>query len=521
VRVRPDLGSDQRELLARALGLPVGEAEAEAWAAQSHAEEPPGAETAPPVRRQLGEFELLSELGRGGMGVVYRAWQPSLGRQVALKSLLRSGDTKADARFRREIRALGQVEHPNLVKIFTSGADGERWFYAMELIEGAPLSAVCDRLQGQTTSATDVDLKTWQEALSTACEEVRRAEKPLTPDPSCSPLAHRGESGVRGEGAALPVASRTYVRHVIELLIQVAEAAHALHEKGVLHRDIKPGNILVTAEGTQAVLMDLGLAQLADDEEGRLTRTRQFVGTLRYASPQQVLAVGQLDRRSDVYSLGATLWELLTLRPLFGATEQMPTPELMERIQRDEPGRLRTSHPGIARDLEAIVVKCLEKDPGRRYATSQELASDLERYLDGQPVQARPIHDVERVWRWCKRHRTTAVLLLLLAGSVAMGIFSTALFAIRAQASAQEARMALRERDRALEQARRTAARLTGFLKDNPAILCLESNEILELFLAQAPDLTAADLRNALVGTESTAAGRETFALAAANMMGD
>src|SRR5262249_58540599 len=123
---------------------------------------------------------------------------------------------------------------------------------------------------------------------------------------------------------------RGYVEHVVRLMRQVAKATHALHEANIIHRDIKPGNIMITADGTQAVLMDLGLAQLADDLEGRLTRTRQFVGTLRYASPQQVLAVGKLDRRSDVYSLGATLWELLALRPLFGATDQMPTPELME-----------------------------------------------------------------------------------------------------------------------------------------------------------------------------------------------
>ena len=135
--------------------------------------------------------------------------------------------------------------------------------------------------------------------------------------------------------------------------------------------------------------MDLGLAQLADDLEGRLTRTRQFVGTLRYASPQQVLAVGQLDRRSDVYSLGATLWELLALRPLFGATDQTPTPHLMEQIQRDEPERLRRVAPQVGRDLEAIVHKCLEKSPESRYGTAGDLANDLGRWLDGEPVRAR------------------------------------------------------------------------------------------------------------------------------------
>src|SRR6185369_7105602 len=136
----------------------------------------------------------------------------------------------------------------------------------------------------------------------------------------------------------------------------------------------------VTTDGHQAVLMDLGLAQIADEVAGRLTKTRQFVGTLRYASPEQVLAVGGLGRRSDVYNLGATLWELLTLQPLFNATEQTPTPELMRRIEFEEPARPRRHHRGLSRDLEAIVLKCLEKHPARRYASARDLARDLERY---------------------------------------------------------------------------------------------------------------------------------------------
>src|SRR5207302_8600210 len=137
-----------------------------------------------------------------------------------------------------------------------------------------------------------------------------------------------------------------------------------------IHRDIKPGNILLSASGERAVLMDLGLAQLADDVEGRLTRTRQFVGTLRYASPEQVLAVDKLDRRSDVYSLGATLWELLTFRPLYGATEQTPTPEVMQRIQIRGAESTRKHNPLVPRDLDAVILKCLEKDPAKRYATA-------------------------------------------------------------------------------------------------------------------------------------------------------
>ena len=411
------------------------------WEAKSRAEEP-AAGDAPPPQRQVGEFELLSELGRGGMGVVYRAWQPSLGRQVALKELRNPGDARAEARFAREIRALGRVEHPHLVKIFTSGSDGDRWYYAMELVEGAPLSAVCERLQTTAGGAAQVDLKTWQEAVNTVCTETRRAEKPLGAPP---------EGARPAPEPAAPVAlaaGRNYVRHIADLMRQVAEALHALHEAGVVHRDVKPGNILVASDGSQATLMDLGLAQVADDVEGRLTRTRQFVGTLRYASPEQVLAVGRLDRRSDVYSLGATLWELLALRPLFGATDQTPTPDLMEKIQREEPGRLRKYHAGIPRDLEAIVQKCLEKDPGKRYATAAELARDLRRFLDGEPVRARPVGGWERGWKWVRRHPTKAAAIGLLAALVvallAGGGFA-AYFAVEANANYLDARQ--REKD--------------------------------------------------------------------------
>ena len=169
----------------------------------------------------------------------------------------------------------------------------------------------------------------------------------------------------------------------------------------------------MTQDGKQAVLMDLGLAQLADDVEGRLTRTRQFVGTLRYASPQQVLAVGVLDRRTDVYSLGATFWEVLALRPLFGATGQMPTPELMEKIQREEPALLSKFHPGLPRDLEAIVHKCLEKSPDLRYTNAHELVLDLRRFLAGNPVHARPVKALERSWKWVKRHPATAAIYMM------------------------------------------------------------------------------------------------------------
>ncbi|HEV2972786.1 MAG TPA: serine/threonine-protein kinase [Pirellulales bacterium] len=430
-----ELQGQHAELLARLLKMEVGAAEVNAWAARSQSDEPP-VEDAPPSQRTLGEFELLSELGRGGMGVVYRAWQPSLGRQVALKKLVRTGD-KSEQRFAREIHALGRVEHPHLVKIYTSGSDGDQWFYAMELVEGAPLVSVCEQLQQMGSRIEQVNRATWRDAVSTACSRARQEERSLTvtaANTTTTTTEHPPNRVVARSIAAEPTEparvrpGQGYIEQVVELVRQAALAAHALHEAGIVHRDIKPGNVMVTADGEQAVLMDLGLAQLADDEEGRLTRTRQFVGTLRYASPQQVLAAERLDRTSDIYSLGATLWELLCLQPMFGAGEQTPTPTLMERILHDEPAALRRFNPQVSRDLEAVVAHCLEKRPDRRYATARQLADDLERCLRGEPVKVRRASRLERTARWVARRRTlvaacafaTLAVVLLVVGSVVL-----------------------------------------------------------------------------------------------------
>ena len=380
---RDELGQDQRELRIQVLGGPVDSAAVQAWAVASAAgEAPPPAVDAPP--RTVGEFELISRLGRGGMGVVYRAWQPSLGRQVALKCLMGLGDPKAEARFAHEIRAQGSVKHPHLIDIYTEGKEGDRWFYAMELVEGPSLASVLYRLSEAAGEPSAITWDAWQGAVSTAYERGRRAEEPLVGADSAVPAAPTETSAI----VTVPTEGRGFIWRAAELVRQVAEAAHALHESGIIHRDIKPSNILLTADGGHAVLADLGLAQLADESEGRLTRTEQFVGTLRYASPEQMLAT-KLDRRADVYALGATLWELLTLRPLYGATDQTPTPELMLKIQTTDPERVRKHNPRVPADLEAIVARCLEKDRARRYATAAELAADLGQFLGGPPIACR------------------------------------------------------------------------------------------------------------------------------------
>jgi WD40 repeat protein/serine/threonine protein kinase len=458
---RDELGTEHRELLARVLGQPVGAEAAEAWAAVSLAADPvaPGA-PAETTAHSIGEFELLSRLGHGGMGVVYRAWQPSLGRQVALKCMLRAGDPKAEARFAREIRALGRVEHPNVVKVFTSGSERDQWFYAMELIEGAELARVCDQLAG--SSAAEIDGGHWRRALTTACEHARSQETQLSRSQSgisrpAAPTAPAAPAPPTRPG--VPVGGRGHVMQVVDIVRQVAGAAHTLHEAGVVHRDIKPGNIMLTADASHPVLMDLGLAQLADETEGRLTSTRQFVGTLRYASPEQVLSAARVDRRTDIYSLGATLWELLTLRPLFGICEDTQTPDLMLRIQTTDPEKPRKYNRHVPRDLEAIVMKCLEKDRARRYATAADLAADLGRFLDGEPVSAQPPSMTYVAGKLVRRYRVAlavaaVVLAVLLGGAVAafVGIDQQRRDALDAKGKLQEANGQLQGANDRLDQ---------------------------------------------------------------------
>jgi WD40 repeat protein/serine/threonine protein kinase len=424
---RPELGQDHRELLGTILGAPVDLAALEAFAARSQEEEPERTdESQDGEPERLGDFELRSVLGRGGMGVVYRAWQPSLGREVAVKALQRSGDLKADARFRREIRALGRVEHPGLVKVYTSGSEGDRWYYAMELVEGADLGQVCGLL-GASSSATEVGIEQWRKAVSTAYDKVLAGEQPVGPksrDNAEDPVPAE-PMRARLEGQSATLRDGSYVRQIAELGRQVAEALHTLHSAGVIHRDVKPGNIMLTPDGTQAVLMDLGLAQLADDQQN-LTKTQSFLGTRRYASPEHQIDSRNL--RTDIYSLGATLWELLTLQPLFGHTEAMDEITLIRKIQREDPPLVHTFNPAVPRDLSAIVAKCLEKDATKRYETGEELAADVSRFLAGEPVLARSVGVIEKAWRWCRRNRVVsgsaaAVAVTLLVASVVSTLF--------------------------------------------------------------------------------------------------
>jgi serine/threonine protein kinase len=429
---RPDLVGEHRALLRRVLKLPaLEEAQVSQWAEkladQEKDEAGKVAPTADEMQRRIGEFELVSELGRGGQSIVYRAIQPSLNREVALKRLLMAGNPNTDRHFLREIRALGRVDHPNLIKIYTSGVDHEQWYYAMELIEGANLGEISARLTSRSANTTDLDLTDWEDMLQVACEEARQGEKSLSSDTRAPSPRPGSLPDINLPDAPATVRERLagqgYVARVVELIRQVALATHALHEAGIIHRDIKPANIMVDRNGERAVLMDLGLAKLTDQSTMSMSLSMGrggFVGTYRYASPEQVhpQLSSTVDARSDVYSLGATLWELLTLKPLFGATGGND-PDLLRKIAQDDPPLLRSIHRKIHKDLEAIVARALEKRPVRRYQSAKELADDLQRYLTGEPVKARPVGRFERFWRYVRRRPLEAALAVVCVLGVA------------------------------------------------------------------------------------------------------
>jgi len=341
--------------------------------------------------RRLGDFRLLREIGRGGMGVVYEAEQISLGRRVALKVLPFAAvlDSRQIARFKHEAQAAAQLNHPNIVSVFAVGVERGVHYYAMQLIDGQPLDRALSELR---------------EKYSPPAQECQTTNREAAIPPFSS---HHSLLTSRASG------SSEYVRAVIQLGIQAAAALHAAHENGVVHRDIKPSNLLLDGNGKLWVT-DFGLARRQTG--ANLTRTGDLVGTLRYMSPEQALGqVALVDHRTDIYSLGATLYELLTLEPAFPGDEGAV---LIRHIERNEPRPMRHFQPKIPTDLQTVVLKGMAKRREDRYATAGEFADDLQRVLEGKATVARPPTLLDRTARWAQRHReivAVAGLVVLLA----------------------------------------------------------------------------------------------------------
>ncbi len=367
---------------------------------------PPGPAEGEYTPEPLGDYRIVREIGRGGMGVVYEAVQLSLGRRVALKVLpFAAGlDAKQLQRFKNEAHAAAQLHHTNIVPVHAVGAERGVHFYAMQLIEGQNLATLIEDLRRREPSGVPA-----RPGGGTTGPHL------LSPPPARVPAADTRPA--LGAQLSTQRSGRTaeFFRTAARLAVQAADGLEYAHQMGIVHRDIKPANLLIDGRGN-VWITDFGLAQLQSD--AALTQTGDLVGTLRYMSPEQAGGRRALvDHRADVYSLGATLYELLTLRPIFDGPDQ---PALLHQILHDEPKPPRAVDRAIPAELETIVLKALGKAPDERYASARELADDLNRFLRDEPILARRPTVVQRARKWLRRHPAVpvagAVLLVLLAG---------------------------------------------------------------------------------------------------------
>jgi serine/threonine protein kinase/WD40 repeat protein/tetratricopeptide (TPR) repeat protein len=471
---------------------------------EGRAEQEKEAKAARPAKalQQIGDYRILGQIGRGGMGVVYEAEQVSLGRRVALKVLPRhvASDRTTLERFRREARAAARLHHTNIVPVFEVGSDGDVRFYAMQFIQGQSLDAVIAELRhlriqshsrgsGEEKAIAGGDTQTMApsvahsilaggflpEAQGRASSAILRqhtvaepagaalalakaavvdqdatlAGPPpeFAPDSSSSPTPLSW--AVLPGGTQLSVAEmshRVFHRSVAHIGRQAAGALAHAHARGVIHRDVKPSNLLLDVDGVVWVT-DFGLAKADDDG---LTQSGDVLGTIRYMAPERFR--GQADARSDVYALGLTLYELLILRPAFDSPNRLALIDLVKNV---DPPHPRSIDPRIPLDLETIVLKAVEKDPKARYASADALAEDLRRFLADEPIRARQISAPERYWRWARRNPVIATMGgVLTALLVAVTLGSMGVAAYFKESARRETNLAAREQ-RANQQSQR------------------------------------------------------------------
>jgi eukaryotic-like serine/threonine-protein kinase len=473
---------------------------------------------APGVRRdsaiipelgQLGDYRLLREIGRGGMGVVYEVEQISLRRRVALKILPFAGgvDARQLQRFRNEAEAAAHLHHSHIVPVFAVGSERGVHFYAMQFIEGQSLaSLITDLRGGKETTEPQQGEKSAKGSSAVARSPDRAIDLglPRSPDraPTEIPTASSGAKSTQTVGAlSTKHSARTgpFFQTVATIGKQTAEALEYAHQMGVIHRDVKPANLLLDARG-EVWITDFGLAQFQN--QVGLTMTGEVLGTLRYVSPEQAMAKrGLVDHHTDIYSLGATLYELLTLKPVFDGRDRHA---LLQQIGFDEPTAPRALDPSIPFELETIVLKALAKNPAERYGTAQELADDLQRFLEDKPIQAKRPSVVERARKWGRRHPAVvfATVLLLVFGVNGLAV-STALIAReqaktkaayesekiqqgKTQAAYEAEKKRAQEAEQRFQLARRSADEMVrlaeGELSGNPAMLNLR-RQLLEAAL--------------------------------------
>ena len=394
----------------------------------------------------LGDYRIVRELGRGGMGVVYEAEHSTMRRRVALKVLhARAAQKSHDLqRFLREARSAGRLHHTNIVPVFEVGSDEDIHFYAMQCIRGQNLDLVIAdlrRLQNGNrlltpTAAAAADTVSAAHCLlsgkfqnseilnETESEDAHAATPPANThvsavvqnDSSTSEIVVPDTSDLSNVGGA----AESYFHRVARVGLQVADALAYAHDQGILHRDIKPSNLILDTVGS-VWITDFGLARSEGDD---LTHTGDIVGTLRYMAPERFR--GLADTRSDIYSLGLTLYELCTLKYAFDRTERA---DLIRQVTQEDATRPRRINPLIPRDLETIILKCIDREPVGRYAKSDSLADDLRLFLADRPIQARRSSFMEQSWRWCRRNPFVASMISCIIVLLAVIFFGTVNFA--------------------------------------------------------------------------------------------
>ncbi len=339
---------------------------------------------------QIGDYRVVRKVGQGGMGVVYEAEQESLNRRVALKVLPHhiANDKKFIERFKREARAAAKLHHTNIVPVFDVGQEGNTFYYAMQFIEGQPLDDVQREL-----------IAIHEDKSSTASSKISKL------------ISGSNSSGSQAKRMA-------YFKSIATIAASVADALGYAHERSIIHRDVKPSNLLLDTDGV-IWLADFGLAKTTDSE---LTETGDFVGTARYMSPERFQ--GTADHLGDIYGLGVTLYELATLKKAFTAENRL---QLMDQIANVDPRRPIEINRHLPIDLETIVLKAMEKEPKRRYQSAAEMSADLRRFVDDQPIHARRATLVERVVRWMKRHKAQTAAMFSMAAAILILVVSSIL----------------------------------------------------------------------------------------------
>jgi serine/threonine protein kinase len=371
--------------------------------------------------QRLGDFEIVREIGRGGMGVVYEARQVSLNRKVALK-VLSSGlglTPKAVQRFRREAEAAAKLHHTNIVPVYATGEENGTHFYAMELIDGPSLDHVIQQMrEGVAGTASGVSDDPGYRSVHTPRSLLSPGHPPANLGVTGSYIEGASTSGANSGLTSSSLTSGSgYFDTVARMMAEVADALEYAHQQGVVHRDMKPSNLLLSPSGRLSI-NDFGLARML--EQPGMTMSGEFVGTPAYMSPEQITA-GRipLDHRTDIYSLGATLYELLTLEPPHTGQSRE---QILAQIVQKEPKPPRRIQKKVPVDLETICLKCLEKDPDRRYQTAGKLAEDLRRYVNRFAISARRVGPIGRLIKWARRRPAVAASLGCLLIAVCMAL---------------------------------------------------------------------------------------------------